>query len=164
MLLNMTQYAAHRGVSKMAVSKAVKAGRIQCVDGKIDRDAADAAWTRNTRVNPSNEKAATREVPVARHEVRTRPSGEQGPTPGTLAHAQLVKETAQAKKAALEVQRIEGKLVEVEEVRRMWERHVDAVKNRLLLLESKVPPECRALVAKEVRSALNELSEYRDAA
>ena len=40
-LMNMTQYAARRGVSKMAVSKAVKAGRIVLVEGKIDADAAD---------------------------------------------------------------------------------------------------------------------------
>jgi len=56
-MMSQRQYAAHRGVSHVAVGKAVKAGRIATADGKIDSDLADTAWSANTRVNLSNEKA-----------------------------------------------------------------------------------------------------------
>lgn len=43
------EYARHRGISHVAVGKAVKAGRITLdSDGKIDFSRADAAWARNT--------------------------------------------------------------------------------------------------------------------
>lgn len=43
------EYARHRGVSHVAVGKAVKSGRISLdIDGKIDFKKADAAWIRNT--------------------------------------------------------------------------------------------------------------------
>lgn len=49
-LLTQAQYAAHRGVSRAAVSKAVTAGRITLKNGKVDQVAADAQWARNSRM------------------------------------------------------------------------------------------------------------------
>ena len=47
-LLSQAEYAAHRGVSRAAVHKAARSGRIELTpDGRIDRDAADAAWLQN---------------------------------------------------------------------------------------------------------------------
>lgn len=47
----MTQagYARARGVSREAVRKAIKAGRIALVNGRIDPAMADGQWARNTR-------------------------------------------------------------------------------------------------------------------
>ncbi|MDA8092337.1 MAG: hypothetical protein M0T84_00225 [Betaproteobacteria bacterium] len=48
-LISIAEYARRRGVSHEAVRKAVKAGRITLIDGKIDPDVADIQWERNTR-------------------------------------------------------------------------------------------------------------------
>lgn len=52
------EYARHRGVSRQAVSKAIRAHRIQLVDGLVDVELADAQWTANTDpATPSNSVA-----------------------------------------------------------------------------------------------------------
>lgn len=48
-LITQAEYARRRGVSEAAVSKAVKAGRITLIDGKIDPAVADVQWEANTR-------------------------------------------------------------------------------------------------------------------
>lgn len=48
-LITQAEYARRRGVSEAAVSKAVKAGRISLIDGRIDPVIADAQWEANTR-------------------------------------------------------------------------------------------------------------------
>lgn len=52
-LLTQAEYAKHRGCSAVAVHKAVKAGRISAIDGKIDPAVADLQWERNTRARIS---------------------------------------------------------------------------------------------------------------
>lgn len=50
-LLNQREYGAHRGVGQPAVSMMIRDGRIPptaLIDGKIDRDRADAALEANT--------------------------------------------------------------------------------------------------------------------
>lgn len=47
-LMGVREYARHRGVSHVAVMKAVKAGRISNIDGKIDPVVADREWAQNT--------------------------------------------------------------------------------------------------------------------
>lgn len=47
--LSIRAYARHRGVSHVAVKKAIDTGRItQLPDGTLDPDAADAQWAQNT--------------------------------------------------------------------------------------------------------------------
>lgn len=47
--LSIRAYARHRGVSHVAVKKAIDTGRItQLADGTIDPDTADAQWAQNT--------------------------------------------------------------------------------------------------------------------
>ena len=47
--LSIRAYARHRGVSHVAVKKAIDTGRItQLPDGTIDPDTADAQWAKNT--------------------------------------------------------------------------------------------------------------------
>lgn len=52
-LMTQAQYARHRGCSKVAVGKAVKAGRISLVNGLIDATVADIQWKANTRARVS---------------------------------------------------------------------------------------------------------------
>ena len=133
--MNQTEYAAHRHISKMAVSKAVKARRITQVNGKIDPEIADKEWDRNTRTNLNEHQkpnVVTR-PPAAVPPAGTRgPGRDQGPVPGTLAHAQLVHETAKARKAAIEVQGLEGKLISADEVRAAQTERATAEREALL--------------------------------
>src|SRR5712691_2315769 len=51
--MSLRAYARHRGVSLRAVQKALKSGRISArEDGRLDADAADANWARNTAPRP----------------------------------------------------------------------------------------------------------------
>ncbi|MGB6054610.1 MAG: elements of external origin, partial [Burkholderiaceae bacterium] len=53
-MLTQAEYAKRRGCSAVAVHKAVKAGRISLIDGKIDPAVADIQWGRNTRARAAN--------------------------------------------------------------------------------------------------------------
>jgi hypothetical protein len=61
--LSIRAYARHRGVSHVAVKKAIDTGRITALpDGTIDPDAADAQWAQNTlqpRRAAAQEKVST---------------------------------------------------------------------------------------------------------
>lgn len=64
--LSIRAYARHRGVSHVAVKKAIDTGRITALpDGTIDPDTADAQWAQNTlqpRRTAAPEKASTPKV------------------------------------------------------------------------------------------------------
>jgi hypothetical protein len=82
--LSIRAYARHRGVSHVAVKKAIDTGRITALpDGTIDPDAADAQWAQNTlqpRRAAAQEKVSTakaRRAPAtaeAHRSARPRPS------------------------------------------------------------------------------------------
>ena len=76
--LSIRAYARHRGVSHVAVKKAIDTGRITPLpDGTIDPDAADAQWEKNTL---QSRKAATAE-PVNTPKARTEPAAKAPPQP-----------------------------------------------------------------------------------
>ncbi len=54
-LINQSQYAKRRGVSREAVRKAIQDGRITLIDGKIDPAVADIQWEQNT--NPAQRRS-----------------------------------------------------------------------------------------------------------
>ncbi len=58
-LITQAEYARRRGVSEAAVSKAVKAGRITLIGGRIDPVIADLQWEANTRKAIGRGGAAT---------------------------------------------------------------------------------------------------------
>lgn len=75
--LSIRAYARHRGVSHVAVKKAIDTGRITPLpDGTIDPVQADAEWARNTdRSRPA--------VGVAKGPVKTRVAEEMSPVSAT---------------------------------------------------------------------------------
>ncbi len=84
--LSIRAYARHRGVSHVAVKKAIDTGRITALpDGTIDPDAADAQWAQNTlqpRRAVAQEQASS---PKARRAPATADATPQrdAPEPGT---------------------------------------------------------------------------------
>lgn len=51
MLVTKSDYAKIKGVSKPAISQAIRYGRIQTINGMIDIDAADAQLQETTKIN-----------------------------------------------------------------------------------------------------------------
>jgi hypothetical protein len=127
--LSIRAYARHRGVSHVAVKKAIDTGRItQLPDGTIDPVVADAQWAANTTptrrsvAEPVTEKLAqqvsapAREIPQASAKVaRDTP---EPPTPAlssggtSLLQARTVNEVVKAQTNKVRLAQLKGELVD----------------------------------------------------
>lgn len=126
--LSIRAYARHRGVSHVAVQKAIKAGRIPVEpDGTVDPAKADAAWKRATDPGRARKPEATRPAPGSASGPRVKPVSEaalgsvretlkeQGlPAGGRISfvEARTAHEIAKAHLARLRLQRMKGELVD----------------------------------------------------
>jgi hypothetical protein len=133
--LSVRAYARHRGVSHVAVMKAVRAGRIpQETDGTIDPARADAAWEAQT--DPAKRPATVKTPPATpskpamsvaatappQHEAVSAPvpaaagggsSFEGGKAAGAnFAQARTMHEVAKAQKARIQVQRLKDEVID----------------------------------------------------
>lgn len=150
-LLTVAEYAAHRGVSRQAVDKALAAGRISVVGGGlIDCTCADAEWEANTgppRGAGSRKGGGGKEYARARAE----------------------REGYNAARARLELARLEGEMVDAAGVQarayEAWRRARDVFEalparlgDRLALMAD--AGECRALLEGEIAAALGVVAEW----
>src|SRR3954468_1602706 len=120
--LSIRAYARHRGVSHVAVMRAIKTGRVPVeADGTIEPAKADAAWQRSTDPGraKSTPKAARAEnlKPVADAALGSvrETLKEQGLPAGsnvTFVQARTAHEIAKAHLARLRLQRMKGELVD----------------------------------------------------
>jgi hypothetical protein len=125
--LSIRAYARHRGVSHVAVKKAIDTGRInQLPDGTIDPVVADAQWAANTtptRRSVTAEAKETPEVAAAAREIpqaAARPQREtsESPTPAlssggtSLLQARTVNEVVKAQTNKVRLARLKGELVD----------------------------------------------------
>lgn len=129
--LSIRAYARHRGVSHVAVKKAIDTGRIsQLPDGTIDPVVADAQWAANTAptrrsvaAEPKEAPqlaAATRETPQAPTSASNRTQREVAdpPTPAlstggtSLLQARTVNEVVKAQTNKVRLARLKGELVD----------------------------------------------------
>ena len=120
--LSIRAYARHRGVSHVAVKKAIDTGRITALpDGTIDPDAADAQWAQNTlqpRRAAASEKVSTtkaRSAPAEATPQRDAVDGSTAPmsASGTsLLQARTVNEVLKAKLNNLELAHRKKELVD----------------------------------------------------
>jgi hypothetical protein len=125
--LSIRAYARHRGVSHVAVKKAIDTGRIMPLpDGTIDPVAADAQWAANTTPTRRSVTGEAREVPQAPAAVReipqasskvVREAGEPSTpalsTGGTsLLQARTVNEVVKAQTNKVRLARLKGELVD----------------------------------------------------
>jgi hypothetical protein len=121
--LSIRAYARHRGVSHVAVKKAIDTGRITPLpDGTIDPDAADAQWAQNT-LQPRKASAdqgkpgATANAPLASRQAPPSPAPEVAAAPlsagGTsLLQARTVNEVLKAQLNKVELAQRKGELVD----------------------------------------------------
>lgn len=157
--LTLTAYAARRGVSTVAVSKAVRTGRLSASVVRDERgqpkiadpELADREWTSNTRQRAdlpprasepaSSSRAAApaprQSEPIAAVE-RPRSDAPPGDFPpynvsqAIRAHHQARREAAMADMAELELAELRGELVDAKEADAGYEEHVARAKTRLL--------------------------------
>jgi hypothetical protein len=115
--LSIRAYARQRGVSHVAVLKAVKRGRVTLEpDGTVDAAKADASWERSS--DPARRKAPAKKLrPVAEAAVGSvrETLKEQGlPASGsvTFVQARTAHEIAKAHLARLRLQERKGELVD----------------------------------------------------
>jgi hypothetical protein len=118
--LSIRAYARLRGVSHVAVLRAIKAGRVPAEpDGTIDQVKADAAWERSTDPGRPKGQPKTSEKlrPIAEAAVGSvrETLKEQGLPAGgsvTFVQARTAHEIAKAHLARLRLQRMKGELID----------------------------------------------------
>lgn len=124
-LMSQRQYAAHRGVARSAVQRAINEGRISTApDGRIDAGLADAEWERNTLA----------------------PEGDGS----KLLRARTIYMVSKARLADMQLKRLSGELLPAAEVKiaafNAGRRMRDACMN--------IPSRCSGAIAAEVRRAI----------
>ncbi len=176
-LLTQAQYAQHRGVSAVAVHKAVKAGRISLLDGKIDPVVADIQWAANTRprVDHVKREAAAPEAGIAPAAAPATPAApvivahqvDAPATPDDYWASRARRESAEASIAEMKRAEMEGLLLRADAVRSAWARRIATARDALLQIPSRMAPLLAAessmdrvaeLLELELRQALAELS------
>ena len=151
--MNVTAYARHRGVSHVAVLKAIKAGRIvKEADGTIDPAKADAAWKQNTNQaqqrKPKDEEKKPAPHVAAELPVNNAPAANSGPS---YAQSRAFKEAYNARLAKLEYEEKSGALVRTDSVK---------VDRMAPLLAAETDPKIvRELLDTELRQILNDVAD-----
>lgn len=171
--LSITAYARHRGVSHVAVLKAIKAGRIaKEPDGTINPAKADAAWERNT--NQAQKRKTTTPSESARHEQAPEPQAEAPVGPSivnsgpSFAQSRAIKEAYNARMAKLAYEEKSGALVRTDSVKMAWFNTLRVIRDRALnlpdrlapLLAAEIDPKIiRDLLEEELRTILNDAAD-----
>ena len=168
-LMTQAEYAKHRGCSGVAVHKAVKAGRISLIDGKIDADVADIQWAANTRARVPSKRV---ELP-AQGSMGASPA-DDGQDPdgkaGDYWDARSRRETAEAAIAEMKEAEMRGTLIRADAVRSAWAGKITSARDALLQIPSRLAPVLAAesdmeriaeLLEGELRQALQQLSETK---
>ena len=152
-LMTMAEYARHRGCSRVAVGKAVKAGRISLVNGLIDRTVADIQWLANSRARASASQPgqlplqATGDVqPPAQASAGGGGGDEQGPAPRDADYmvSRTRRETAEAELAELKLAEQYGQLIRVDAVKAAVASVFSAARDALLQIPARLGPQLAA--------------------
>ena len=173
--MTQAQYARHRkerglvGQTPAAVCKKIKAGQLSQAagavvlqDGRvlIDPEAADAQWAGNT--DPALQRAQP--GPVRAREER---DDGQPRALGTLLDFRTKTEASKALKARIEVDQLRGMVLERAQVEDTIFQAMRVTRDQLRVLPGKLAPQlayletpeaCRALLEREIRTLLDDLS------
>src|SRR6266568_2848987 len=124
MLISQREYARRKRWSSPYVNRLVKQGKIPNEGGKIDPELADAALVAN--------RAPLKAIPE--------PGAKAQPMPVSYIQARTVTETYKAKKGKLLYERLTGKLVSLEDVKRALEQSNAIIRAKLLSIPTKLAP------------------------
>jgi hypothetical protein len=171
-LITQAEYARRRGVSRAAITKAIKSGRITPIDGRIDPDVADIQWARNTSTarapvaGPAPAAAAASIAPRASVRVTRLNDGDED-EPATLLESRARREAALAELAELELSEKRGELVSAAAIERAMATKIMSVRESLDTLADRITPLLAAetdpdkvykLLRGEIRQVLSQLS------
>lgn len=164
-LMTQAEYAKHRGVSRVAVHKAIQGQRIMLIDGKIDPNVADIQWAANTRARIRN--AVSDPAPIA-------PPPAAGPIVANDAEPRISyeearrrRELAEASIAEMKQAELAGDLIRTDAVRAAWASKITSTRDALLQIPARLAPQLAAesdlvavtgLLEMEIRQVLSDLS------
>jgi len=135
MIGSLRAYARHRGCALRAVQKAIESKRITLTDGKVDFEAADRDWQKNTFAGASLGHQKAKEPSGAVQAPRV------GPDPvGQYLAARAAKETYLAKEAQLRYEAAAGKLMETQRANEYASSFSQLIKDHLLALPDRLAP------------------------
>lgn len=164
MKLSISAYARHRGVSHVAVHKAIKTGRIEREpDGTIDVAKADAAWQKNT--NPAQKRKTEKDVAPAPERPVDPPIVNSGPS---FAQSRAIREAYNARLAKLSYEEKSGNLVKTDMVKVAWFNTLRVLRDRVLNMPDRMAPllsaesdqkVIRDLLDKELRQILSDAAD-----
>lgn len=174
-LMSQRAYARHLHVTEGAVRKAIKAGRITTVGGKIDPGRADREWQANTRSGQAGSRVAGRAEPgaVPAGPWESTDGDGLGSVPGgngsgaDFAAARAARELYQSQVVKLGLDRQRGLLVRVDEVEkaafalaRKTRDQLRAIPDRLAAVLAAVPEpaEVRRILEEEVERICQEFA------
>jgi pyruvate/2-oxoglutarate dehydrogenase complex dihydrolipoamide acyltransferase (E2) component len=176
--MSLRAYARHRGVSLRAVQKALQSGRISArEDGRLDAEAADLNWARNTAPRPQPPAKSTSAKPAAPHQSvhhhsdspRREPTEPLRVESGLeYSKARAVRETYMARLAKIDFEERTAKLVSSDEVQvaafnrfRQFRDGMLNIPDRLaaVLAAESQPRLVHELLTTEIRKALLEFGD-----
>lgn len=173
--MSQRAYAKHRGVSHIAVQKAIRTGRITTTpDGMIEPARVDAEWEQNTAPRPRARGTIARTGSPAGNikQHRTEINTEDATTRVSVSYAaaRAIRETFLAKLSELEYKRERGELRPIGEINAYVSGMIIRARDILLrigpelcdrLAQESDAIKCEALITAEIHRSLRELAEYR---
>lgn len=165
MLISIKGFAVRQGVTYQAVWRAIKAGRLTLLDGKLDPAVADIQWQQNRRRAPNSADSPNQPTP---------PTATLGAVPDPLAgvpaleNSRRRREFHEANLAEMRERQKAGELVELREVhlayttlaadlRAALERIPDKIAPRLAGAE---PAAIHDLLTAELDQALADMAQH----
>ena len=136
-LISQAEYAKRRGCSQVAVHKAIKAGRITLIEGKIDPAVADVQWQANTRARATT-RPAHGEGATAAGAPRVPESGNDDGDGYWQSRAR--REKAEADTAELKLAELRGDLVRADAIRAVHAKRLAGLREALLQLPARLSP------------------------
>ena len=136
-LMSQAEYARHRGCSKVAVGKAVKANRISLVNGKIDPAVADIQWQKNSRARAGAHTSA--QLPLD--------AGGGGDEPTKVDDYMFNRnrrEAAEAERAELSLAEDKGQLIRIDAVNAAVAGVFSAARDAWLQIPARLSPQLAA--------------------
>ena len=164
-LITQAEYAKRRGISKAAVTQAVKRGKLTLVDGKVNLATADAQWAESHKLRVGSQPAVRSEpkrVERARPEVPDDADLSIPPYQDSKARQAHL----DAEKAEIELGVMRGKLVDKAKVKAEFAKQGAAVRDGLLNIPARIAPilhaaktlgEVQTLLDAEIRTVVSQL-------
>ena len=175
-LVSQREYARRRGISHVAVIRAINSGRISTVDGKINPEQADREWRENTdqskprnRITGNPKHARIPDGPSEPMDFGVPDDNHGGNGTATgYARARAAREVYQAQLAKMELDRQRGTLVRADEVKvgafnmaRKARDQLIAIPERVsaILAATQDPAEVQHILEEEIERVCQEIAD-----